>query len=111
MKPNRYPYSGKKGHTLIKVEPELVEKVLRPRSILIDSQSLTTKLQAKDISAGDIICIDELIRGIDSYFDSVNIIGKSSLNDYGRGQHDTIFRIANVLRKIRENKEKASGDA
>ena len=45
MKPNRYPYSGKKGHTLIKADHELVEKVLRPRSILIDSQRLTTKLQ------------------------------------------------------------------
>ena len=55
--------------------------------------------------------IDELIRGIASYFDSVNIIGESSLNDYGRGQYDTIFRLANVLRKIRENEEKASGDA
>ena len=26
MKPNRYPYSGKKGHTLIKVDHELVKK-------------------------------------------------------------------------------------
>lgn len=34
MKPNRYPYSGKKGHTLIKVDPELVEKVLRNTSYL-----------------------------------------------------------------------------
>ena len=58
MKPNRYPYSGKKGHTLIKADPELVEKILRhfkTRSILIDSQSLTTKLQAKYISAGNIM--------------------------------------------------------
>lgn len=59
MRPKRYPYSGKKGHTLIKVDPELVEKLLRPRNILIDSQSLTTKLQAKDISGGNIICIDD----------------------------------------------------
>lgn len=59
MKPNRYPYSGKKGHTLIKADHELVEKNLRPRSILIDSQSLTTRLQAKDISVGNIIFIDD----------------------------------------------------
>lgn len=24
MRPKRYPYSGKKGHTLIKADPELV---------------------------------------------------------------------------------------
>ena len=34
MKPNRYPYSGEKGHTLIKADPELVEKVLRNTSYL-----------------------------------------------------------------------------
>ena len=59
MKPNRYPYSGKKESTFVKVDPEIVEKNLRPRSILIDSQSLTTRLQAKDISVGNIICIDD----------------------------------------------------
>ena len=59
MRPRRYPYSGKKEFTLIKADPELVEKILRPRSILIDSQSLTTRLQAKDISVGNIICIDD----------------------------------------------------
>lgn len=59
MRPKRYPYSGKKESTFIKADNELVEKILRPRSILIDSQSLTTKLQAKDISAGNIICIDD----------------------------------------------------
>nr|DAK36072.1 MAG TPA: hypothetical protein [Caudoviricetes sp.] len=59
MRPKRYPYIGKKSHTLIKVDPELVEKILRPRSILIDSQSLTTILQPKDISVGNIICIDD----------------------------------------------------
>jgi len=32
MRPKRYPYSGKKGHTLIKVDPELVEKLLRNTS-------------------------------------------------------------------------------
>lgn len=134
MRPRRYPYSGKKESAFVKADPELVEKLLRPRSVLLDSQSLTTRLQANDISVGNSICIDkgrktmenkitmldfgcgantidELIRGIDSYFDSVNIIGESSLNDYGRGQHDIIFRIAKVLRKIRENEEKASSDA
>lgn len=34
MKPNRYPYSGKKGHTLTKADPELVEKILRSTSCL-----------------------------------------------------------------------------
>ena len=29
MKPNRYPYSGKKESTFVKVDPEIVEKVLR----------------------------------------------------------------------------------
>lgn len=59
MKPNRYPYSGKKGHALIKADPELVEKLLRPQSISIDFESLTTRLQAKDISIRNIICIDD----------------------------------------------------
>ena len=44
MRPKRYPYSGKKGHTLIKADPELVEK------ILIDSKSLTTSSDTKKIS-------------------------------------------------------------
>lgn len=34
MKPKRYPYSGKKGHTLIKEDSELVEKFLRNTSHL-----------------------------------------------------------------------------
>ena len=34
MRPKRYPYSGKKGHALIKADPELVEKVLRNTSYL-----------------------------------------------------------------------------
>ena len=59
MRPKRYPYSGKKESTFVKADNELVEKLLRTRSILIDSQSLTTRLQAKDISAGNIICIDD----------------------------------------------------
>ena len=58
MKPNRYPYSGKKGHALIKADPELVEKILKPISVSIDFESLTTKLQAKNISVSNIICID-----------------------------------------------------
>ena len=57
MRPRRYPYSGKKGHALIKADPELVEKNLRPQSISIDFESLTTRLQAKDISIRNIICI------------------------------------------------------
>ncbi|MFS9149547.1 hypothetical protein [Streptococcus infantis] len=57
MKPNRYPYSGKKGHTLIKADHELVEIKLRSSSILLDSQSLTTRLQAKDIRVNNIIHI------------------------------------------------------
>lgn len=59
MRPKRYPYSGKKESTFIKADNELVEKLLRPRSIHIDSQSLTTRLQAKDISIRNIICIDD----------------------------------------------------
>ena len=57
MRTKWYPYSGKKESTFVKADNELVEKILRPRSILIDSQSLTTRLQAKDISVGNIICI------------------------------------------------------
>ena len=34
MKPNRYPYSGKKGHASIKADPELVQKLLRNTSYL-----------------------------------------------------------------------------
>ncbi len=59
MRPRRYLYSGKKESTFVKADNELVEKILRPRSILIDSQSLATRLQAKDISVGNIICIDD----------------------------------------------------
>ena len=44
MRPKRYPYSRKKGHTLIKADPELVQ------NILIDSKSLTTTLDTKKIS-------------------------------------------------------------
>lgn len=58
MKPNRYPYSGKKESTFVKVDPEIVEKVLKPISVSIDFESLTTKLQAKNISVSNIICID-----------------------------------------------------
>lgn len=59
MKPRRYPYSGKKESTFVKVDPELVEKLLRPQSISIDFESLTTRLQADDISVGNIIFIDD----------------------------------------------------
>ena len=34
MRPKRYPYSGKKGHALIKADSELVEKILRNTSFL-----------------------------------------------------------------------------
>lgn len=50
MRPKRYPYSGKKESTFVKADPELVEKLLRPSNILIDSQSLTTTLDTKKIS-------------------------------------------------------------
>lgn len=59
MRPKRYPYSRKKLYTLIKEDPEFVEKLLRPSSILLDSQSLTTRLQAKDTRANNIIHIDD----------------------------------------------------
>ena len=42
MKPNRYPYSGKKESTFVKVDPEIVEKVLRNTSLL--ENLLATKL-------------------------------------------------------------------
>lgn len=42
MKPNRYPYNGKKGHTLIKVDPELVRNILTYISYL--ESLLATKL-------------------------------------------------------------------
>ena len=53
MRPNRYPYSGKKEPAFVKADPELVQ------NILIDSKSLTTKLQAKNISVSNIIHIDD----------------------------------------------------
>lgn len=59
MRPRRYPYSGKKESTFVKADPELVEKLLRPHSFSIDFESLTTRLEAKDISVGNIICIDD----------------------------------------------------
>lgn len=59
MRPKRYPYSRKKESTFVKADPELVEKLLRPQSISIDFESLTTRLEAKDISVGNIICIDD----------------------------------------------------
>lgn len=34
MKSRRYPYSGKKESTFVKVDPEIVEKVLRNTSLL-----------------------------------------------------------------------------
>lgn len=34
MRPRRYPYSGKKGHTLIKADHELVKKISRNTSYL-----------------------------------------------------------------------------
>ena len=59
MKPRRYPYSGQKESTFVKVDPELVEKLSRSQSISIDFESLTTRLQADDISVGNIIFIDD----------------------------------------------------
>ena len=59
MRPRRYPYSGKKESTFVKADPKLVEKLLRPHSISIDFENLTTRLEAKDISVGNIICIDD----------------------------------------------------
>ena len=59
MRPKRYPYSGKKEPAFVKADPEFFEKLLRPSNILIDSQSLTTRLQAREISVGNIICIDD----------------------------------------------------
>lgn len=53
MRPRRYPYSGRKESTFVNVEPGLVEKLLRPHSFTIDSESLTTKLKAKNISVGN----------------------------------------------------------
>lgn len=59
MRPRRYPYRGGKESTFVKADPELVEKLLRPQSISIDFESLTTRLQANDISVSNIICIDD----------------------------------------------------
>ena len=38
MKPNRYPYSGRKESPFVKADPELVEKVLRNTSLLENLQ-------------------------------------------------------------------------
>ena len=59
MRPRRYPYSGQKESTFVKADHELLEKILRPHSVSIDFESLTTKLQAKNISVSTIICIDD----------------------------------------------------
>lgn len=59
MRPRKYPYSGKKESTFVKADPELVEKLLRPQSISTNFESLTTRLEANDISVGNIICIDD----------------------------------------------------
>lgn len=58
MRPRRYPYSGKKESTFVKVDPELVEKLLRPQSISIDFESLTTKLKIENMSVDNNIRID-----------------------------------------------------
>lgn len=58
MRPRRYPYGGKKESTFVKVDPELVEKILRPHSVSIDFESLTTKLKAGNMNVGNIIHID-----------------------------------------------------
>ncbi len=42
MRPRRYPYSGKKESTLVKADPELVEKILRNTSFLERLQVLLT---------------------------------------------------------------------
>ena len=57
MRPRRYPYSGQKEPTFVKADLELVEKILRPHSVSIDFESLTKKLKAENISAGNIIHI------------------------------------------------------
>ena len=50
MRPKRYPYRGEKESTFVKADPKLVEKLLRPHSFFIDSESLTTSLDTKKIS-------------------------------------------------------------
>lgn len=59
MRPRRYPYSGKKESAFVKADPKFVEKILKPTSVSIDFESLTTKLQAKNISVSNIIRIDD----------------------------------------------------
>ena len=45
MRPRRYPYSGKKESTFVKVDPELVQKFSRNTSFLERLQAvLATKL-------------------------------------------------------------------
>ena len=58
MRPRRYPYSGQKESTFVKADPALVEKILRPHSVSIDFESLTTKLKAGNMNVGNIIHID-----------------------------------------------------
>ena len=59
MRPKRYPYSEQQESTFVKADPKLVEKLLRPYSFYIDSESLTTRLQTNNISVGNIISVDE----------------------------------------------------
>ena len=59
MRPRRYPYSGQKESTFVKVDLRFVEKFLKPTSVSIDFESLTTKLQAQSISVSNIIHIDD----------------------------------------------------
>lgn len=39
MRPKRYPYSGKKESTFVKIDPELVEKILRDTGYLESLQN------------------------------------------------------------------------
>jgi hypothetical protein len=45
MRPRRYPYSGKKESTFVKIDPRLVEKLLRNTSFLERLQKKPINLQ------------------------------------------------------------------
>ena len=50
MKPNRYPYSGGKGHVFVKADPELV------KTLNLDSNNMNPQLLDVDITTwGDVL--------------------------------------------------------
>ncbi|CVK79336.1 hypothetical protein EQH27_09790 [Streptococcus pneumoniae] len=61
MRPRRYPYSGKKESTFVKVDTELVEKLLRNTSFLEHLQKKPINFKIDSETFSRLSC--EAIRG------------------------------------------------